>query len=75
MLNILVSLSAFFYLIGTSDSFVPLTCTTSDYFRAGNYDIISDFTTEGDLPIPSYTFVFSSSFSGIPSLAYGIKSY
>ena len=46
---------------------------TSPLFRAGNNEVINTFTGSGTNP--QYTFHFSSSLSGIPSLAYGIKGY
>ena len=46
---------------------------TSPLFRAGNNEVISSFTGSGTNP--QYTFMFSSSLSGMPSLAYGVKGY
>ena len=48
---------------------------TSDYFQAGNYDVISDLTGPDASPSPSYNFIFTSPFDQIPSLLYGIKNY
>ena len=46
---------------------------TSDFFRAGNEDVIATLT--GSDKTPEYTFTFSSPLPGVPSLAYGIKNY
>ena len=46
---------------------------TSDFFRAGNEDVINTLT--GNDQTPEYTFHFSSSLPGVPNLAYGIKNY
>ena len=45
---------------------------TSNYFRAGNEDVISGSSANSQ---PSYTFTFSSALSGVPELGYGIKNY
>ena len=49
------------------------TWITSPLFRAGYQLVISSFTGSGTQP--QFTFTFSSSMQGIPSLAYGIKNY
>ena len=46
---------------------------TSDYFRAGNENVIDTLT--GNNVTPTFTFLFSSALPGLPFLAYGIKNY
>lgn len=46
---------------------------TSNFFRAGNEDVIATLT--GSDKTPEYTFTFSSALPGVPNLAYGIKNY
>ena len=46
---------------------------TSNYFRAGNEDVIAVLTTSNQAP--QFTFTFSSSLTGVPELGYGVKSY
>ena len=48
---------------------------TSNYFRAGNQNVISTLTGKNANPPPTYTFTFSSPLTGIPELGYGIKNY
>ena len=48
---------------------------TSDYFQAGNHDVINDPSTVGSGSRPNHTFTFATSFSATPSLGYGIKHY
>ena len=48
---------------------------TSDYFRAGNQNVISNLTGSSAVPAPTYTFTFTSPLSGVPELGYGIKNY
>lgn len=47
--------------------------STSNYFRAGNENVIN--TVTGSDQTPTYTFTFSSALSGVPNLGYGIKKY
>ena len=53
----------------------PPIWSTSEFFRAGNQDIIATLTDQSTVPIPQFTFIFSSPLSGMPKLGYGIKSY
>jgi len=53
---------------------LPPTWLTSPFFKAGNRAVINNNLT-GSSSNPQYTFTFSSSFTNIPNLAYGIKNY
>lgn len=63
----------FFISSVTSLYTVAPTWITSNLVRAGNNNVIHTLT--GNSSTPTYTFIFSSSLSGIPYLGYGIKSY
>ena len=54
---------------------VPPVWITSDYFQAGNADVINDPSTVGAGSRPNHTFTFNTAFSATPSLGYGIKNY
>ena len=47
---------------------------TSPLFRAGDKRVI-DFNLTGSGTNPRYVFTYSSSLTGVPNLAYGIKAY
>lgn len=52
------------------------TYTTNNFFKSGNYRLISTYTNVSSGSwFGSYPFTFSSAFSAVPGLAYGIKAY
>ena len=71
----LISLIMFSFILTFVASYnaVAPTWLTSPYFRAGNNKVINRNT--GNNTTPTYTFTFSSSLTGVPNLAYGVKSY
>lgn len=72
--NLILWVSYIFLLFETySYSVAAPVWITSPYFRAGNQKLISSRT--GNNTTPTFTFTFSSSLSGVPNLAYGIKNY
>lgn len=73
--KMLFSLILFAYMLYLSVCYATSAPTwiTSPYFRSGNNRVINRNT--GNNTTPTYTFTFSSALTGIPNLAYGVKSY
>jgi len=66
-------LSYFLFLLSFVTCQVPPTWVTSPYVRAASNRVISTLT--GSASTPAYTFTFSSPFSTLPNIAYGINKY
>lgn len=52
---------------------VSPTWVKNAYFRSDNAKVINKNTKSGE--VTTHTFLYSSSLSGVPGIAYGIKSY
>lgn len=63
----------FLFLLSLITCQVPPTWVTSPYVRAASNKVISSLT--GSSSTPTYTFTFSSPFSTLPNIAYGINKY
>lgn len=63
----------FLFLLSLATCQVPPTWVTSPYVRAASNKVISTLT--GSTSTPAYTFTFSSPFSTVPNIAYGINKY
>ncbi len=73
--RLVLNLISFVLLLNSVSSYVAVSPTwlTSPYFRASNQKVINSNTNSASTP--TYAFTFSSAMTGIPNLAYGIKSY
>ena len=73
MLNYLIAILMFNVEVSQSYQTNPPIWVTSDFFQAGNRNIIDELTTSDETPV--YTFNFDSNFTDIPLLGYGFKDY